>query len=56
MYTVLFPSGKTEVFRVKALADTYVIAFKGIIISTPVDFNVAETAQTIMELKNERIN
>ncbi len=36
MYTVLFPSGRTEVFRVKELAETYVIAFKGILIGTPV--------------------
>jgi len=35
MYTVLFPTGRTEVFRVKALADTYVLAFKGILISAP---------------------
>lgn len=40
MYTVLFPSGKTLVFSVKALAETYVRAYKGVMISAPVDFNV----------------
>lgn len=39
MYTVLFPSGRTEVFRVKALAETYVVAFRGVLISKPLDFN-----------------
>lgn len=39
MYTVLFPSGRTEVFRVKSLAETYVIAYRGVIIAKPLDFN-----------------
>ena len=38
MYTVLFPSGKTLVFSVKALAETYVLAYKGILIGCPVAF------------------
>lgn len=36
MYTVLFPSGRIEVFGVKALAETYIVAFKGVLISSPV--------------------
>jgi hypothetical protein len=43
VYTVLFPSGKTLVFSVRALAETYVIAYKGVLLSAPVDFNVVET-------------
>ena len=43
MYTVLFPSGKTLTFGVKALAETYVSAYRGVLISSPVDFNVVET-------------
>jgi hypothetical protein len=43
MYTVLFPSGKTLVFGVKALAETYIVAYKGVLISAPVNFNVVET-------------
>lgn len=39
MYTVLFPSGKTLVFSVKALAETYVVAYRGTMISTPIDTN-----------------
>ncbi len=42
MYTVLFPCGRTEVFRVKVLAETYVIAFKGILIGAPVAVNELE--------------
>lgn len=41
MYTVLFPSGNTLVFSVKALAETYVIAYRGVLIGCPVDDNVA---------------
>ena len=37
MYTVLFPSGKTLVFSVKALAETYVSAYRGVLIGCPVD-------------------
>ena len=33
MYTVLFPSGKTLVFGIKALAETYVVAYNGVLIS-----------------------
>lgn len=36
MFTVLFPSGKTITFSVKALAETYVRAYKGVLISCPV--------------------
>ena len=39
MYTVMFPSGKTLVFSVKALAETYVVAYRGVIIGCPVDTN-----------------
>lgn len=35
MYTVLFPSGRIEVFGVKALAETYVIAYRGVLIAAP---------------------
>ena len=33
MYTVLFPSGKTLVFSVKTLAETYATAYRGVLIS-----------------------
>ena len=33
MYTVLFPSGKTLVFGIRELADTYVLAYDGVLIS-----------------------
>lgn len=36
MYTVLFPSGKTLTFSVKALAETYLRAYKGVMIGCPV--------------------
>jgi len=36
VYTVLFPSGKTLTFSVKALAETYVVAYKGVLIGCPV--------------------
>jgi hypothetical protein len=36
VYTVLFPSGRIEVFGVKALAETYIVAYKGVLISAPV--------------------
>ena len=39
MYTVLFPSGRTEVFRVKSLAEVYVLAYRGVLIGKPLDFN-----------------
>jgi hypothetical protein len=42
MYTVLFPSGKTLVFGVKALAETYVIAYRGVLIGSPVIPTVSE--------------
>ena len=42
MYTVLFPSGKTLVFSVKALAETYVIAYRGVLIGSPVIPTVSE--------------
>jgi hypothetical protein len=49
MYTVLFPSGKTLVFSVKALAETYVVAYRGVLIGAPVDFNVVETYNQCIE-------
>lgn len=36
MYTVLFPSGKTLVFGVKSLAETYVLAYHGVLLAVPV--------------------
>ena len=42
MYTVLFPSGKTLVFRIRSLAETYVLAYSGVLIAVPVDSNVVE--------------
>jgi hypothetical protein len=35
VYTVLFPSGRIEVFGVKALAETYVLAYRGVLIGAP---------------------
>jgi hypothetical protein len=37
MYTVLFPSGKTLVFSIKSLAETYVTAYSGVLIGFPVE-------------------
>lgn len=39
MYTVLFPNGKILVFSVKELAETYVVAYNGVLISDSVYFN-----------------
>lgn len=36
MFTVLFPSGKTLVFGVKALAETYVLAYHGVLLTPTV--------------------
>ena len=36
MYTVLFPSGNTLVFHIKSLAETYVTAYRGVLIGRPV--------------------
>jgi hypothetical protein len=36
MFTVLFPNGKTLVFSVRALAETYCTAYHGVLISTTV--------------------
>jgi hypothetical protein len=33
MYTVLFPNGNTLVFSVRAVAETYVVAYRGVLIS-----------------------
>lgn len=33
MYTVLFPSGKTLVFGIRELAETYVMAYRGVLIT-----------------------
>ena len=52
MYTVLFPSGRIEVFGVKALAETYVIAYRGVLLAAPVDFNVVETYNQCIETKD----
>ena len=35
MYTVLFPSGKTLSFYTKTLAETYICAYCGTLISSP---------------------
>ena len=35
MYIVLFPSGKTLTFSIKALAETYVDAYGAKLVSTP---------------------
>lgn len=43
MFTVLFPSGKTLTFSVRECAETWIVAYKGVLISAPVDFNVVET-------------
>lgn len=40
MYAVMFPSGKTLVFSVKALAETYVVAYRGILLSNPTENEV----------------
>lgn len=53
MYTVLFPSGKTLVFYVKALAETYVVAYGGVIVGSPVDFNVVSMYNHCIELNGE---
>ena len=37
MYTVLFPSGKTLVFSIKSLAETYCIAYSGVMIGFPTE-------------------
>jgi hypothetical protein len=36
MYIVLFPSGRTEFFQIRELAETYVLAYRGVMISAPV--------------------
>ena len=36
MYTVMFPSGRIEVFSIKALAETYINAYKGVLIGSDV--------------------
>ena len=42
MFTVLFPSGKTLSFSVLAVAETYVIAYKGVLLNNPKDCKVIE--------------
>lgn len=54
MYTVLFPSGKTLVFGILALAETYVLAYGGVLIGAPVDFNVVPMYNQCIELNGER--
>ena len=39
MYTVLFPSGNTLVFSVKAVAEMYVVAYRGVLIGTPIEID-----------------
>ena len=43
MSTVLFPNGNTLVFHVRELAETYVLAYRGVLISDPIEINVVET-------------
>jgi len=42
VYTVLFPSGKTLVFSVRECAETYVVAYRGVLIGCPVIPTVSE--------------
>jgi hypothetical protein len=42
MYTVLFSNGKTLVFSNRDVAETYVLAYSGVLIGAPVDSNVVE--------------
>lgn len=42
MYTVLFPSGKTLSFTVLSLAQTYVVAYKGVLLSNPQECKVMQ--------------
>ena len=37
MFTVLFPNGNTLVFSVRALAETYVVAYRGVLLGAPVE-------------------
>lgn len=37
MYSVLFPSGRILTFSVLALAETYVLAYNGVLLSNPQD-------------------
>ena len=37
MYTVLFPSGKTLALSNRPLAETYVLAYRGVMISQPIE-------------------
>jgi hypothetical protein len=37
MFTVYFPNGNTLVFSVRALAETYVVAYRGVLISSPIE-------------------
>jgi hypothetical protein len=37
MFTVLFPNGNTLVFHVRELAETYVVAYRGVLISSPIE-------------------
>lgn len=39
MYTVLFPSGNTLVFSVKAVAEMYVKAYRGVLIGMPIEID-----------------
>lgn len=48
MYTVLFPSGKTLVFSVKALAETYVTAYSGVLIGSTVIPTASEGLSTVV--------
>jgi hypothetical protein len=37
MYSVLFPSGRILTFSVLSLAETYAIAYNGVMLSNPVE-------------------
>ena len=37
MFTVLFPSGRTLTLTTKTLAETYISAYRGVLISQPVE-------------------
>ena len=45
MYSVLFPSGRILTFSVLKLAETYVIAYNGVMLSNPtVEMGIPEVA------------
>ena len=48
MYTVLFPSGKTLVLSNRSIADIYISAYRGILISQPENESITNP---VVELK-----